>query len=295
MTKKISKAEAIKRKMFGPVYHGTHEAARDAISREGFKVHIGSERSGDISHGYQASSYAEGKPAPTHHLGFGVYFTTMKSVAKSFNQGSLRGIKEYYLEVPRLETINFGAPGTMMKWWVSNGYDIPVIYPNTDRSNAEISQMRVEATVHLTDKLKAKWDAIWFKGKSIRKLLDGDQICVFDPTRIYEIDTALAGDFEIGSKVKRKSDGMLGVIKDVYMDEDKIKAFRKQLHENSPDKEWWVKPETKNVFSVKWQKGGTEYNVQDVDLEPFSSFKKKVTSKYIIEDVERRIVTKIVT
>jgi len=283
--KKISKQDALDSKLFGPVYHGTNETARDAISKEGFKVHVGSERSGDISHGYEASSYSGGKPAPVHHLGYGVYFTTVKAIAKSFNGGSLKGLKEYFLDIPKLETINFGSQGNMMKWWVANGYDIPTVYPLKDQSNSEVAKLRVDATKHLTDHLKSRWDAVWFKGKGLHKLLDGDQICVFDPARIYEVDTSLAKEFDVGSKVKRKRDGMVGVIKDVYMDENRIDALRKNWQEHSPDKELWVKPETKRIFSVKWQKGGTEYNVQDVDLEPVApkgGFKKKVESIYLV-------------
>jgi len=275
--KKISKQDAIDRGLFGPVYHGTHETAREAITKEGFKVHVGSERSGDISHGYQASSYAEGKPAPVHHIGYGAYFTTVKAIAKSFNQGSLKGLKEYYLDIPKLETINFGAQGTMMKWWVKNGYDMPSVYPlKPDMSQRDVADLRVKATVNLTDNLKSKWDAVWFKGKGINRLLDGDQIVVFDPARIYEVDKSLSGEFEVGSKVRRKSDGMLGEITRVQS-EDQVNKFRA----NIPGSATWLKPETKRLFDVKWKKGGTQHQVQDIDVEAApTSLKKKVESMY---------------
>jgi len=278
-TKKISKQEVVDKGFFGPVYHGTNETARDAISKSGFKIHIGSERSGDISHGYQSSNYADGKPAPIHHLGYGVYFTNVKAIAKEFNGGSLKGLKEYYLDAPKVETINFGSQSNMMKWWVANGYDIPTIYPIKDMSNSDIANLRVKATKNLTDKLKSKWDAVWFKGKGIRKLLDGDQIAVFDPSKIYEVDTSLSSGFDIGAKVIRKSDGMRGVIKDVYV--KNAQAVREMWKKNNPEKPEhpWIKPETKKVFSIKWAKGGTEYNVQDIDIEP-STFKKEVQSAY---------------
>jgi len=258
--KKISLAEAKKRGMFGPVYHGTDAENRAKIEQEGFKVFIGHERSGDISHGYQASSYCEGKPAPIHHLGFGAYFTTSKNVAKQYNRNSLKGLKAYYLDVPRLETINFGANTTMMKWWSKNGYDIVPIYGQDKQySTEEIAKMRLDATNRLTDKLKESFDAVWFKGRGLYRLLDGDQICVFDPARIYETDLSLATGWEAGSKVRRKSDGMAGVIQDVR---DATK-----MREEFPGCRTWVKEETTKMLDVKWKKGGTDRNVQDVDVE----------------------------
>ena len=258
--KKISLAEAKKRGFFGPVYHGTSEEGRDKIGKEGFKVFVGTERSGEISHGYQAASYSDGKPAPIHHLGFGIYFTTSKTIGKEFNNNSLKGLKSYYLDIPRLETINFGASNTMMKWWVKNGYDIPVIYGGEKSySTSEIAKERLEATKHLTDSLKAKYDAVWFKGKGLRKLLDGDQICVFDPSRIYEIDLSLSKGWEPGAKVKRKSDGMPGIITDLR---DAV-----QMKKDYPGSNTWLKEDTKNLLYVKWKKGGTDYNVQDIDVD----------------------------
>jgi hypothetical protein len=262
---KISLAEAQNKGYFGPVYHGTSAESREQIEKEGFKVFIGHERSGDISHGYQASAYSNGKPAPIHHLGFGIYFTTSKSIAKQYNNNSLKGLKTYYLDVPRKETINFGSPNTMMKWWVANGYDIPTVYfegknpPSNEGITQHIAKMRLDATNHLTDFLKEKYDAVWFKGKGLHKLLDGDQICVFDPARIHEIDLSLAKGWEAGSKVKRKSDGMVGI----------IQGFRdaNEMRESHPGCKTWVKDETNKILIVKWKKGGTESNVQDVDVD----------------------------
>jgi hypothetical protein len=127
-------------------------------------------------------------PPPVHHLGYGIYFTTNKSIAKDYNFGTAKGLKQYYLDVPRLETINFGSTNTMMKWWFANGYDM-------DASMDE--GKRIQATVNLTNELKSKFDAVYYKGKGLYRLLDGDQICVFDPSRIYELNTELAGEGEI--------------------------------------------------------------------------------------------------
>jgi hypothetical protein len=43
----------------------------------------------------------------------------------------------------------------------------------------------------MTDRLKAKYDAVWFKGKGMFKLLDGDQICVYNPNLIFKYNKDL--------------------------------------------------------------------------------------------------------
>jgi GNAT superfamily N-acetyltransferase len=243
--------EAQDKGFFGPVYHGTTSDRKETIDREGFKIFEGEEGSGDIQHGYENrgdySTKHIGVPAPVHHLGYGVYFTTKKAIAKQFNYGGA-GIKTYYLDIPNYETINFGAPNTMMDWWIKNGYD-----PKLAKGN------RVLATKKLTAVLKSKWDAVWFKGQGIRKLLDGDQICVYDPSRIYEISTALAQPGEVGSKVRRKSDGMRGVVTKRENIEYILEEF--------PAAASWVKPGAKWRMWVRWQKGGSDFNVQDVDVD----------------------------
>ena len=261
--KKISPQEAEDKGLFGPVYHGSSKENRSKIEQEGFKIFIGKPRSDNTSHGYMASDYSQGKPAPIHHLGFGIYFTTVKAIGKHFNNGSAAGLKEYYLDVPRLSTINFGSPNTMMKWWVDNGYNIEKIYP-TKLSLDQIEENRLEATKNLTNTLKSKYDAVWFKGKGIRKLLDGDQICIFDPSHIYEIDKSLTKAGDIGSLVKRKTDGMVGTI----LDRQDASGYRETWSNHSPnDPHPWLDPKTKTIFHVKWEKGGTEYNVQDLSVE----------------------------
>lgn len=184
-------ADVRDRKLFGPVYHGTTEDNRRKIDQQGFQVFVGDARTGGVLNGYELQNYHDNIPAPIHHLGFGVYFTTSKTIAKKYNGGTTKGLTEFYLEVPRLETINFGAYKTMMQWWRKNGYDMP---PVSDWSDKErIAQQRLQATINLTNTLKSKYDAVWFKGRGLNRLLDGDQICVFDPTRIYRLNPDKGG------------------------------------------------------------------------------------------------------
>jgi hypothetical protein len=191
---RISPQEAHDRRMFGPVYHGT--AQIEQIRREGFRFERGGQpRSGFTVHGMTAShmvggEYALGFPPPIHWLGYGVYFTTSPKSASQYGTGIKRDIGPYWLDVPRLETINFGAPRTMMNWWLHNGFDGHLALID-----------RIAATERMTDYLAGLYDAVWFKGKGLRTLLDGDQVCVYDPARIYCEDRALAGEMEIGSKV----------------------------------------------------------------------------------------------
>jgi len=120
---KISLQYAIDNKFFGPIYHVTSEGNRDLINKDGFKIFYGDARSGNTANGYELSNYSGGIPAPVHHLGFGIYFTTNKSIAKKYNGGSGSKLSTYFSNVPKLETINFGSPNTMMKWWLQNGYN----------------------------------------------------------------------------------------------------------------------------------------------------------------------------
>ena len=183
----ISEHVANEQRLFGPVWHGTTH--REEIEQSGFQVPVGEARTEGVSHGYEKSDYHGGTPAPIHHLGFGTYFTTVKAIAGSFGYGSSG--PAYYLNVPRLETINFGVPSTMMKWWTTNGYDPKIAVVD-----------RVLATQMLTNTLKQRFDAVWFKGKGIRRLLDGDQICVFEPNgRVFQLNKKLAQ----AARLERKS------------------------------------------------------------------------------------------
>ena len=243
----ISLQEAQDRKYFGPVYHGTTSENRAKIDAEGFKV-VDME-SGETRNGYSGDrEYSQGLLPPIHHLGAGTYFTTVKSIAQMYNEGTAKGLRTYYLDVPRLETINFASPNTMMKWWIKNGYN-----PNVAKHD------RLVATKLMTEHLKTQFDAVWYKGKTIRKVLDGDQIVVFDPSRVYEIDSKLSKPGEVGSKVTRKSDGMRGVV-------TKRENIERILEE-FPAAASWVKPGAKWRLWVRWQKGGSDFNVQDVDVD----------------------------
>lgn len=241
----VSPSYAIDRKFFGPVYHGTDPNRMEKALQEGFKIFVDNARSGDVTNGYPDSPYWDGKPAPIHHLGYGIYFTTVLAIAKQFNHGTTKGLKTFYLDVPRLEVINFGAPRTMMKWWEGNGYDF-----------AKTGD-RIKSTVNMTDSLKAKYDAVWYKGKGLHRLLDGDQICVYDPERIYMVDKSLASGWEVGSKVVRLSDGMVGVIVKVEKSADILERF--------PAAATWLKGSNYRM-TVKWNKGGTDYNVLDTQV-----------------------------
>ena len=90
----ISLQQAVDADLFGPVYHGTKAEYRAAIDREGFKVVKGMYGTAGMSQGYQpGESYGNtGTPPPIHHLGFGVYFTTSKGIAKKFAGGPVKGV-----------------------------------------------------------------------------------------------------------------------------------------------------------------------------------------------------------
>lgn len=256
---KISLQQAKDNKMFGPLYHGTTETNRKNIEDQGFKIFIGKERDGNISHGYQDGNYANGIPAPVHHLGYGIYFSINKSIAKDYAYGTVKGLKEYYLDInpERFLTINFGSQNTMMKWWIQNGYD------------PEIAKVdRVEATKKFTEQISSKYDAVWFKGKGLRRLLDGDQVCVYDTSIIKELDKSMTVKGEVGSKVIAKVDinkingrPEYGIIpkgtKGIFLGRREIEEpYSSQYHNGE-----------KEFLNIKWQKGGTYNNVYGSQVE----------------------------
>lgn len=215
-TPEVDYATAQKKGMFGPVYHGTTEENRNAINQKGFNLFVGGARTGNTRHGYDINDngYSDrtGFPPPVHHLGFGIYFTTKKSIAKMYNDGTTKGLQQYYLDVPNLETINFGAPTTMMKWWMTNGYNIHKMQDKSEES-------RILATQNLTNNLKSQYDAVWFTGKSyFGTALDGDQICVYDAHRIYRYNPELNQTYAPGMRfvIKGTKDtGTMGNIRPI--------------------------------------------------------------------------------
>jgi hypothetical protein len=258
--------------MFGPVYHGSTQENLKNIEDTGFEIRVGGEREGGISHGYlNVPYYTGGDPAPIHHLGYGIYFTTVKSIAKRFNRGTVKGLKEYYLDVKNIEEINFASPKRMMDWWKSNGYNL--VKTNGDR---------VEATKLLTDNLKSKYDAVWFKGKGIRSLLDGDQIVVFDVNNIYQIEAPKEKGKFIGSKVIFVQDkvdyngnieapiGMTGVI----VDKDEAKSMRDWWFSHGHTTPHWSE-DSEYYYRIKLKKGGTISGVLDRYIEPLEPKIKK--------------------
>ena len=267
---KVSLQMAIDKKFFGPVYHGTSAEKRDKIAMDGFKIPVGHERSGDISHGYESSNYSGGIPAPIHHFGFGVYLTTSKAIAKRFAGGTVTGMKAYFIDAPRMETINFGSPNTMMKWWLANGYDYKVTpettFGNSKTNVSEIRNERLRATKNLTKELSSRYEAVWYKGKGMYKLLDGDQICVFNPSNIYMVDKSLIKPGEIGSKVIAKIDidpynngnivvpkGTIGIL----------------THKEKPNELQKWAAGSNYIYHVKFVKGREQCNLTDKHIEPY--------------------------
>jgi len=123
-----------------------------------------------------------------------------------------------------------------MNWWVSNGYDCELA-----------KQDRVSATRQLTQVLASQYDAMLFKGMGLRRLLDGNQLCVYNPSILRRIDKTLAKAGEIGSKVRRKLDGMVGIL----MDRRSIDAeISTKYHNGEPE-----------FLTIKWKRGGTVHNV----------------------------------
>ena len=225
----------------GPIYHGSTAESINDIRSNGFKWEEGEARTTGTSHGYMNSDYAHGCPPPVHHLGYGIYFTQNKSIAKDYGYGSMRNVMEVYiLKGSRYADINFGAPNTMMKWWNANGYDCNL---------AKID--RIAATKALTAQLASRYDAVLFRGKGLRRLLDGNQLCVYNPSILRQIDKSMAQSGEIGSKVVRKIDGMKGTL----INRRPLEEQFRQYHDGATE-----------LLVVKWQVGGTDSNVRPQDI-----------------------------
>lgn len=264
----VSTQEATDQRLFGPVYHGSSPENLEKIKKTGFRILTGPTGSPGVSHGYDDDKYFGTEyPPPVHHLGFGVYFTTVRAIGKRFNDNSVRGLAQYYLDVPRLETINFAATTTMMKWWQANGYNIA---DGVDQ---------YEATENLTNELSSKYDAVWFKGKTMYRTLDGDQVCVYDPRRIYVLDDSAVGGHDLGAMVRIElrippryegredqyfmpGPNITGkIVSKRPIPYDRFDPERLVLMKLDPQKD-------KNWISVKWSKGGTHSNYTEQDLVP---------------------------
>lgn len=226
----------------GPLYHGAPPETVDIIRSDGFKWEEGEARTDGTSHGYMNSNYHNGCSPPVHHLGYGIYFTQSKAIAKDYGYGSMRNVIEVYiLKGSRYADINFGAPNTMMKWWVANGY------------NCELAKIdRIAATKGLTEQLASRYDAVLFRGKGLRRLLDGNQLCVYNPSILRRIDKSMAQTGEIGSQVVRKVDGMKGILVSRRPLEDRYQ----QYHDGATE-----------LLVVKWRVGGTDSNVRPQDID----------------------------
>lgn len=297
----ISLQTAVDMGYFGPVYHGTTKDNISSIKSFGFKISKLTDKSKKNS--YNLVEYYAGcaMPPPTDHLGNGIYFTTVKNIAKEFAGRST--MDEYYLDVKNIETINFASPRKMMDWWISNGYDVKLAKEALSTNNIDLW---VKATDSLTKTLSEKYDAVYFKGSSMTRLLDGNQICVFDTSKIYHIDNTLASGLQLGSKVVAVADicsklsgdnklkvdvkkGTKGVILDkrnfgelhlkwlrdnrgdidIYKHELKDKGF------NDVDIEYYIEMlkhqlygDDDNYYVVKFVKGGKQSNVMSYQISP---------------------------
>jgi hypothetical protein len=203
----ISKQAALDRGFYGPLYHGTTDENRATIAQQGFKVSNVDDVANRNGFGGKFNAGYPGIP-PVHLLGYGVYFTTVKAVAKQYNQNSMRGIIEYYIDAPRMGEIGFQSPNTIWKWWVQNGYNFdPKIAALKDNpanmyaGNRQVMQEQLRATQNMTRTLAAQFDAIHLKKSLYRRGVDDEQVVVFDPNRIYQIDAKMAGGWDVGAVV----------------------------------------------------------------------------------------------
>jgi len=210
LPKKISRQEA--KKMVGPVYHGSTETNRQLIKYQGFQFFKEPPRQGNVRHGFELKgNYPEtDAPPPIHFLGYGVYFSISKGQAAKYNvkkdnfgSGSKTGLIPYYINAPRLEELNLASPKKMMAWWKENGYNMPPIehLQNQMLSKEEIEELWIKETDNLTKTLSSKWDAVHFIGKGFGSLLDGNQICVYNPENICVIDEKSEPELDAGNGV----------------------------------------------------------------------------------------------
>ena len=264
----VSQQDARDRALYGPLFHGTDATRRAAIESEGFKIFKTYDDfvNRKIVNGYNFDAYYLGVPPPLHHLGFGIYFTTVKTIGKKYNGDSTKGLHEYFVDAPkeRMGTVNSGVNKTMMKWWVDNGY--PAEQAKEALRNYDWQQW-FAATETLTQALATQYDAVLYKGGGLRATLDGNQLCVYKPELIYRVDAGAATGFQIGAKVIRTADDMKGAITDVRdMPPLHIEWVKKQGGEH------WARIEGTDfkMYSVKWAKGGSDHNVYSTQMSPVS-------------------------
>lgn len=239
----------------GPLYHGTTPDAIPLINAEGFKWEEEEAGLGGSSHGYLPNmdygyegNRVEGCSPPVHHLGYGIYLTQSKTRSRDLfgnpawhPYGSMRNVLEFrLLDTARILEVNFRAPNKMMQWWRDHGFECEL--SKTDR---------IAATKMLTATLSNECDACLFTGKGFGRGLDGNQICVYNPSFLRRIDKKLAQTGEIGSKVRRKEDGMMGTL----LGRRSLEKF-KHLHGGETE-----------FFTIRWRRGGTDMNVYPNQVE----------------------------
>ena len=204
---RVSPAQIQQMKLIGPFYHGTTETNFSSIMDEGFTFAEEEAHTGTTRHGFPNVNFGYTDcPVPVHFLGYGTYFTSVKSLARDYDARRSKSEVfkyQFYINAPRLLKINFAASNSMVKWWIKHGY------------NPEIAKIdRVGATQDLTRNLKKDYDAVFFTSAGIHgaRMLDGNQICVYDPVNIFLLDQDLALPFEEGSHVVSKEHGTTGTV-----------------------------------------------------------------------------------
>lgn len=229
-------------------YHGTTPDLASDIIERGFIWNIEEAGQSATRHGYENFYYGQtGCKSPVHHLGFGIYLTSSRTNAKRFGD---KVLQFKILKTAKIITLNKGSPNTMAAWWQEWGYD------------CELSKKdRVQATKIMTDKISAQYQAAYFLGKGLyRRLLDGNQICIYDPSILRQINSKLAKSREIGSKVIK--------IKEISSSKIPIGSKGTLLEYRPIDEEMSQKYHFNEpaFLTVKWEKGGTEMNVYPGEL-----------------------------
>ena len=159
----------------------------------------------------------------------------------------------------------------MMRWWVENGYNYDTktkskLFGTAETDLRAIKNERARATLNLTRTLKSKYDAVWFKGKGLHQLLDGDQVCIFNPDKILEIDSNLASPMDIGSRVK--------TVENLYDYDHKtvkipVGSVGMVINKQRTSELWKWAEGSEFVYAIKFSKGGTQHNILDKQIKPY--------------------------